>query len=322
MVLNPSSLCSFQQKDRQMPIYEDRNGELVPFTKLNPGPDLYEKEIEQLVWKDLEAFTAEPLFPVARQAHIPGGGIPDILALDATGRVVVIEVKRDVDRNQLAQCLEYAGWARLTNLDEIAGLYDAGVAEHRGVEAFFKDWQDFTETTTPRTIQSQPRLILIARDFHGRTRSALDFLQESHFPVTIVPVSIYQDESGRRIIDIEGDHEPLTPASTGPTGPQQFVASVHLVTMTDLLQAGLILPNDEVEFVRPRLGNLYRAKILSDGQIQIENGTICRTPSRAAMQAANIASYDGWYAWRVKRLGGTKLHELREQFIAISEPQL
>jgi hypothetical protein len=65
---------------------------------------------------------------------------------------------------------------------------------------------------------------------------------------------------------------------------------------------------------------VYQAIILADGQIQIEDGTICRTPSRAAMKAANIASYDGWYAWRVKRLGGTKLHELREQFIALSEP--
>ena len=41
------------------------------------------------------------------------------MALDKTGRVVVFEVKRDVDRRQLAQCLEYAGWARTTNLDEL-----------------------------------------------------------------------------------------------------------------------------------------------------------------------------------------------------------
>jgi hypothetical protein len=35
---------------------------------------------------DLEAFTGESLFPVARQPHIAGGGVPDILALDDTGR--------------------------------------------------------------------------------------------------------------------------------------------------------------------------------------------------------------------------------------------
>lgn len=96
------------------------------------------------------------------------------LALDATGRVVVIEVKRDVDRNDLAQCLEYAGWTRLTTLDEVVGLYDAGVIEHHGVEAFFKGWQDFTGTTTQRKIQLQPRLTLIAREAGGRICSAKD----------------------------------------------------------------------------------------------------------------------------------------------------
>src|SRR5262245_18411150 len=109
-----------------MPIYQLANGSLSAFARLRPGPELYEQEIESLVSSDLEAFTGEVLFPVARQARIPGGGVPDILALDETGRVVVIEVKRDIDRGQLAQSLEYAGWARLTNLDEISGLYDRG----------------------------------------------------------------------------------------------------------------------------------------------------------------------------------------------------
>lgn len=46
--------------------------------------------------------------------------------------------------------------------------------EHHGVEAFFKDWQDFTETTTPSTTQSQPRLILIAREAGRRISFAKD----------------------------------------------------------------------------------------------------------------------------------------------------
>ena len=140
-----------------MPLYEldDGAGTLRPFSRLRPGPGLYEQEIEELVWGDLEVFSGESLFPVARQARIAGGGIPDILALDESGRVVVIEVKRDIDRGQLAQCLEYAGWARLTNHDEISALYDRG-PDHKGPPAFFRDWQNFTESTTPVTINPSP----------------------------------------------------------------------------------------------------------------------------------------------------------------------
>lgn len=67
-----------------------------------------ESEIEDLLWSNLEEFTGEALFRVRRQPTLAGGGRPDIVTLDRQGAVVVIEVKRDVDRGQLAQCLEYA----------------------------------------------------------------------------------------------------------------------------------------------------------------------------------------------------------------------
>ncbi len=86
------------------------DGLLVAVPEVPAGPDLYEKEIEDLVWGNLELFIGDPLFPLRRQAVLPGGGLPDILALDKAGRVVVVEVKRDVDRRQLSQALEYAGW--------------------------------------------------------------------------------------------------------------------------------------------------------------------------------------------------------------------
>lgn len=63
----------------------------------------------------------------------------------------MIEVKRDVDRAQLAQTLEYAGWARTTNLDELAGLY------HGGPVKFWDDWPEFTKSVGPVLVQRDPR---------------------------------------------------------------------------------------------------------------------------------------------------------------------
>ncbi len=302
-----------------MPLYELCDGRLRALHRLRPGPDLYESEIEDLVWADLEAFTGESLFPVARQARIAGWGIPDVLALDKSGRVVVAEVKRDIDRSQLAQCLEYAGWARQTNLDEISVLYnrDSG---HCGREAFFRAWQDFTETTTPVTIDPQPRLYLVARDIDTRTHSALDFLRENRLPVTVIPVTVYEDPSGRRIVDIDADHEPLVavPDSAGPiTVP--VTANGRRVAVRDLVDAGLIEANEPVEFIRPRLGERYEAVVLDDGTFTLPDGTIHQSPSGAAMQAADLPSYDGWHAWRVPRLGGTTLDVLRRRYVDQAE---
>lgn len=170
-----------------MPLFEIADEtSLLAFQQLHGGSQLYESEIEKLVWDNFEELTGEPLFPVARQPILGGGGRPDIVALDNAARVVVIEVKRDIDRRQLAQCLEYAGWARTTNLDELARMY------HGGPDAFFAAWQEFNDAAAPTPVRRAPRLILIARDFHGRTGSALEFLVENHLPVRLVRVALYE----------------------------------------------------------------------------------------------------------------------------------
>jgi hypothetical protein len=106
--------------------------------------------------------------------------------------VVVIDAKRDIDRGELAHALEYAGWARTTNLDELAEIY------HRGPGAFFGDWQEFTDSSTSQRIRRPPRLILVARGFHARTAPAFEFLVEHSLPVKALRVALYEDGQGRK----------------------------------------------------------------------------------------------------------------------------
>jgi hypothetical protein len=170
-----------------VPLYETGpDGNLLPFRRLAGGGNLYEAEIESFIWSNPEELLGESLLLVARQPILRSGGRPDVVALAEDARVVVVEVKRDIDRSQLAQCLEYAGWARSASLDELAGMY------HRGEAEFFEDWLQFTGATHPPVVDRRPRLILVARDFHGRMEAALEFLIENGLPVKIIRVSIYE----------------------------------------------------------------------------------------------------------------------------------
>lgn len=295
-----------------MPLFEvEEAGTLVPFRQLLGGAELYESEIEDLLWSNLEEFTGEALFRVRRQPTLAGGGRPDIVSLDRQGAVVVIEVKRDVDRGQLAQCLEYAGWARTTNLDELAGLY------HAGSDTFWSDWQDFTESSVPVRVLRSPRLILVARDFHGRTGSAFEFLVENNLPVRLIRVSLYEDAQKRRFVDVEGEHEPAI-ASVGTTGGGTTIPTTidgRRVRLTDLLDAGLVSPGTRLIWERRRLGQTFRASFTDNGSIQLDDGRTYSSPSGAAMAAADVASYDGWYAWRVDAPNGKLLHEIRTDLL-------
>lgn len=299
-----------------MPLFEITDGSnLIPFRALHGGAELYEREIEDLVWGNPDELTGESLFPVARQPSLPEGGRPDIVALDGQARVVVIEIKRDIERRQLAQCLEYAGWARTTNLDELAGLY------HRGQEAFFADWQEFTESAAPTPIRRSPRLVLVARDFHGRTGSALEFLVEHGLPVHLARVVLYEDAAGRRFLDIEGEHESEPDVDTADEpGVDATRIDGRRVQVTDLLDAGLLEVGEQLVWRRPRLGTEYGATVAQNGSLELEDGRTFASPSRAAAEAAQIPAYDGWYAWRVVRTGSA-LHSLREELARRPDPQ-
>ena len=90
--------------------------------------------------------------------------------------------------------------------------------------------------------------------------------------------------------------------------------------LPDLLEYGLLVSGDELVRDRPKKGNSYRAWITENGAVKIEDGRAFSSPSRAAMEAADVGSYDGWYAWTVTRLDKT-LNDLRHDLRKLIDQQ-
>lgn len=301
-----------------MPLFEIAGDDLVPFRRVPAGPDLYESYIEELLWSNLEALTGVELFPVRRQARVGSGLIADILALDTDGHVVIIEVKRDVDRSQLAQSLEYAGWATHTNLDELASLYSAGS------DAFFADWMEFTGDSSPRLVASPPQLYMVARDIDPRTDAALDFLVGNGLPVTVLRVTMYEDQDRRRFLDIDAPHEPeFTVSGEGAAVDQAPLARTsrgnRRILIADLLAAGLIREGAALVWERPRSGKTHRAVVLENGSLRLDDGREFSSPSRAAVETAGGTAFDGWNAWRLADTGEL-LAEVRRRHLEVDLP--
>lgn len=293
-----------------MPLFDLSGDAPRKFKRLQSATEVYEREIEDLFWSDLEAFAGEPLFPVARQPTLAGGGRPDLLAIDTTGRVVVIEVKRDVDRSQLAQCLEYAGWARTTNLQELANLY------HLGSAKFFEDWQSFTSTATPRLLQDAPRLILVARSFDPRTEAAIALLEGNDFPLTRIPVVFYEDSNGDRIVDVgftetqPGLAQTATPVVT--VGKTHYAARPLPASLADLLEAKILHEDEPIVWRRPQVGHTHQAVVTANGEIKLSDGRLFSSLS-AACDLLGGGSFNGWECWAVPRLGGVRIGALRSE---------
>lgn len=299
-----------------MPIFSSSDGQLRALRRVRPGAQLYEREIEDLIWSNVDAFYGSDLFIIARQPLITTGGRPDMVALDESGRIVVFEVKRAIERTQLAQCLEYAGWARNTNLDELSSLY------HAGRDSFFADWLEFTGGSTPVIVNPAPILVLVAQDFDPRTSDALRFLAGNGVPVFTVPVGVYEDDNGRRLYQIDSEYEDSPVDEPGVKERRRMTTykfNGRRLAVADLLDAGFINPGEVIEFHRAKTGSTYVATITDDARIQVEDGRLFDSLSRAAGALADLAAVPGWEVWTVPGRGGKRMMDLRDEFLATLE---
>jgi Restriction Enzyme Adenine Methylase Associated len=83
-------------------------------------------------------------------------------------------------------------------------------------------------------------------------------------------------------------------------GRSMYLIGGRRVTVSDLLEAGLIKAGAKLRFKRARIGVSYDATVTDKGRIRLESdGEEFRSPSRAAMVAAGMRAVDGWHAWLV-----------------------
>ncbi len=179
---------------------------------------------------------------------------------------------------------------------------------------------EFTESTAPQLVSDNPRLILVARDFDDRTAGALDFLTDSNLPISVLRVTVYEDQERRRFVDIDSDHEPeWEVASVTAESASSGRSPVHLkidgrrVQISDLMEHGLLAADESLTWHRPRTGVTYSVTVTDTGGLRLDSGTVVSSPSRAAMDVAGGGSYDGWTAW--KNVNGVLLDDLRRRLL-------
>lgn len=303
-----------------MPLFEiHQDEEISSIPSLDPDKHFSEEEIEELIWNFTDDLIGEGLLPIKRQAQITGNLIPDIVCLDRESNVVVVEVKKKIDRKQLAQAIEYGGWARGTSLDQLSSLYHAGAAD------FWKDLAEFTDSEVPTPLSGSPRIVLVSSQYAPKTVAGIRLLLENKVPITMVTVTLYQGGNGNRLVDvdIEGTRkssDPAQPVAKDSKQPPNGISDeVKAVKIPDLLSSGLLEDGEQIEWHRPRSGVTYYANVLADGEIELENGDRASSPSGAATKAANLKAFDGWEGWAKSSTGET-LHTLRERYAAGDVP--
>lgn len=181
-----------------MPIFELDEGRPVLVQPMQPAPGSFAADSSALVAEHLTSLLGEQLFPV-RERHGDASG-PHLLALDATGRPVVVDVVQILDGESLVRALQHAGNAARLSRADLLRTYRGGA------DTFDADFRDFRDEAPLSAAQTGPlpgaRLLLVCAEVDPPVMDAVAFLREPGRQVEVLQIGVVRGVDGRRYVDV------------------------------------------------------------------------------------------------------------------------
>lgn len=174
---------------------------------IEPVPLDLESRLEGLLAQDI-SIAAPNWMVIGRQVLTGYDKLIDLLAIDAEGNLVVLELKRDKTyRDIVAQVLDYGSWVRQLKDEDIAKIYSSYRKKYYSAEADKSLDEAFCERfrvkQMPDELNNTHELVIVASYLDPSTERVVDYLAEEHnVQINAVFFRVFKD----------GDREYLTRA--------------------------------------------------------------------------------------------------------------
>ncbi|MCL2090859.1 MAG: hypothetical protein FWH11_06495 [Micrococcales bacterium] len=183
-----------------MPLFELGSGRVRLVQPMQPRASTFTAEVRAVVAHNLQAVVPEPLFVVHEHDGREGSGLPDLLALDPTGRPVTIEVIHQLDHDAFLAALRRAGSAgRMTESDLGHVYHPADPARFSRDFGAFRAGLPFG-IQAPRRIG--PRIVVLCADVAPEAHDAADFWQSRGGRLDILQVGVVLGEDQCRLLSV------------------------------------------------------------------------------------------------------------------------
>lgn len=223
-----------------MPIFELDAGRPVLVQPMQPASGTFPQDTSSVVADHLGSLLGEQLFPVATRQR--GADGPHLLAVDAAGQPVVVEVVQMLDSAALVRALQFAGAAAQLSSADLARAY------HGGPERFATDLVAFRENVPVAVAHAAARhagarLLLVCSDVAENIVGAVEFLRQPGRQVDVLQVGVLHGTDGRRFVDVSPlvSHVP-TRRAVEPSPLRTVRASEELIATP---AHGIVLASDE-----------------------------------------------------------------------------
>lgn len=155
-----------------------------------------ESLLEEQITKDVSILSDHWLL-IGRQVYTDFGKYIDLLAIDATGSIIIIELKKHkTPRDVVAQTIDYAAWVENLSSEKFVQIY-ADFAERQGLpertfDQAFK--AKFGVAPVEDEINSSHQMVIVAAELDASTERIINYLNEkASVAVNAVFFSVFRD---------------------------------------------------------------------------------------------------------------------------------
>ncbi len=155
-----------------------------------------EERLESILEADISVVSAPRKWMViGRQVPTEHGGRIDLLAMDQSGTIIVMELKRDkTDREVVSQVLDYASWVQELDYTALAGIFGKYGQPSGRAHPLQDAFQDHFGTPIPEEVNGSHEMVIVASALHPESERVVRYLQRNYgVPVNAVFVSFFKD---------------------------------------------------------------------------------------------------------------------------------
>jgi hypothetical protein len=164
--------------------------------EISRSPLDLEERIERWILGDVSVLSPDLLI-IGDQVATAYGKFIDLLCIDSSGNLVIVELKRDkTPREVTAQALDYASWVKDLSIEEIESI----AAKHLKGESLESAFRSKFETDLPEVVNEHHAILIVASEIDDSTERIIRYLSETYgVDINAVRFQFFQSE-GRELL--------------------------------------------------------------------------------------------------------------------------
>ncbi|HEV2245045.1 MAG TPA: DUF91 domain-containing protein [Terriglobia bacterium] len=164
--------------------------------EISPAKLDKEDRIEKWVLRDISVLASD-LLVIGEQVETAYGKFIDLLCMDSSGGLAIVELKRDkTPREVTAQALDYASWVKMLSADEIEAIASAYLKGETLDTAFQKKFN----AELPDVLNEHHSMLVVSSEINDSTERIIRYLSEAGISINAVSFGFFQSKDGREFL--------------------------------------------------------------------------------------------------------------------------